>query len=440
MGFGVPGGQVDRGVFARFQASIDPKWVLEALTATGTATLRRRRFPAERVLWLVLGMALFRDIAIVEVVKYLTLVLPGSGTRAIADSAVAQARARLGPSPLRWLFEKCAEAWAKASADRLRWRGLAVYGVDGTTVRVPDSPENRAKFGSQDAGGARGVSGYPLVRIVTLMALRSHLLLAARFGPYRISERKHARDLWPSVPDDSLVVVDRNFMYAKDLVPLQANGTNRHWLTRARKNNKWRVVKRLGPGDALAEVRVNRDSRREDPTLPERWAMRAIRYRRRGFREQTLLTSLLDPVKYPRAEIIALYHERWELELGYDEVKTEMLEREEAIRSRTPAGVEQELWGIALAYNLVRLEMEQAAEVAAVPPTRMSFAGCLRAIKFQLVLFAAISPGKYAKVLDRFHHELAASCVLPPRRSERFYPRAVKIKMSNYPRKRPGAK
>ncbi|MFL5263697.1 MAG: transposase domain-containing protein, partial [Anaeromyxobacteraceae bacterium] len=86
----------------------------------------RRRFPAEQVVWLVLGMALFRDVAITDVVKYLALVLPGSGARAIADSAVAQARARLGPSPLRWLFERCAEVWAKGSADRLRWRGLAV--------------------------------------------------------------------------------------------------------------------------------------------------------------------------------------------------------------------------------------------------------------------------------------------------------------------------
>lgn len=439
MGMGVSH-LADRGTFARFQASIDPSWVLEALQATGKATLRRRRFPAEQVLWLVLGMALFRDFPIVDVVTYLRLVLPDSGVRPIAASAVMQARARLGPSPLRWLFERCAEAWAMASARRLAWRGLAVYGVDGTTVRVPDSAENRAAFGDQEAGGGRGASGYPIVRIVTLMALRSHLLLAIRFGPYRISERKHARDLWPSVPDDSLVVVDRNFMYAKDLVPLQANGRNRHWLTRARKNNKWRVVKRLGPGDALAEVLVNRDARREDPRLPERWTMRAIRYRRRGFREQTLLTSLLDPAQYPRAEIVALYHERWELELGYDEVKTEMLEREESIRSKTPTGVEQELWGISLAYNLVRLEMERAAQIADVPPPRMSFAGCLRAIKFQLQLFAAISPGKMTKVLERFHRELAATCVLPPRRSERLYPRAVKVKMSNYPRNRPSAK
>jgi len=437
MGIGVPVQQVDRGTFARFQASIDPRWVLEALDATGTATVRRRRFPAEQAVWLVLGMALFRDLPIVDVVAYLGLVLPGSGAGRIAASAVMQARARLGASPLRWLFERCAEAWAKASADRMCWRGLAVYGLDGTTLRVPDSPENRTAFGDQEAGSGRGRSGYPLVRIVTLMALRSHLLLAARFGPYGISERKHARDLWASVPDDSLVIVDRNFMYAKDLVPLEANGRNRHWLTRARKNNTWRVVKRLGPGDALAEVLVNRHSHRVDPSLPERWTLRAIRYRRRGFREQTLLTSLLDPASYPRDEVVALYHERWELELGYDEVKTEMLEREESIRSKTPAGVEQEFWGLALAYNLVRLEMERAAHIAQVPPARMSFAACLRAIKFQLLLFAAISPGKMPKVLERFHGQLAATCVLPPRRSQRLYPRAVKLKMSNYPRKRP---
>jgi hypothetical protein len=440
MGFGVPFPQVDRGTFSRFQAAIDPTWVLEALTATGTASMRRRRFPAEQVVWLVVGMALFRDIPIIDVVRDLALVMPGTGAGRIAASAVMQARARLGPSPLRWLFEKCAEVWAKRSATRLAWRGLAVYGVDGTTVRVPDSSENREAFGEQGAGGNRGVSGYPLVRIVTLMALRSHLLLAARLGPYGTSERKYARELWPIVPNDSLVIVDRGFMYAKDLVPLQSTGANRHWLTRARKNNKWRVTRRLGPGDALAEILVNRDARREDPTLPERWAIRAIRYRRRGFREQTLLTSLLDAARFPREEIVALYHERWELELGFDEVKTELLDRQEAIRSKTPAGVEQELWGVALAYNLVRLEMERAADLAGVPPVRMSFVNCFRAIKFQLVFLAAVSPGKIPKVLERFHHELAASCVLPPRRSKRLYPRAVKIKMSSYPRKRPGAK
>jgi len=142
-------------------------------------------------------------------------------------------------------------------------------------------------------------------------------------------------------------------------------------------------------------------------------------------------------VKYPAQEIVALYHERWEIELGFDEVKTEMLEREEAIRSKSPVGVAQELWGLALAYNLVRLEMERAAEIAGVPPTRMSFARCFGAIRIHLLRFAAISPGKLARAVEALHRELAESYVLPPRRTDRLYPRAVKIKMSSYPRKRP---
>ena len=81
---------------------------------------------------------------------------------------------------------------------------------------------------------------------------------------------------------------------------------------------------------------------------------------------------MTDAEAYPAKELVALYHERWELEIAYDELKTHMLHREEAIRSRTPDGVRQELWGIALAYNLVRLEMERAAAEARVVPTRNS--------------------------------------------------------------------
>jgi hypothetical protein len=431
----VTGGPIDRGTFDRFRDSIEPGWVEEALNVTGTATIRRRRFPAANVLWLVLGMALFRNLSIVDLVEHLQLVLPG-GKKKIAPSAVAQRRAKLGPKPLRWLFEFTANKWAIDSAGASKWRGLDVFGLDGTTIRVPDSPENRAHFGGHSAGSKRGQSGYPLVRLVTLMALRSHLLLAARFGPFRTSERHHARDLIPLVPDNSLLIADRNFAYARDLIPLEANGQNRHWLTRARKNHKWRVVKRLGRGDELGEIKVNSQSRRQVPSLPEGWRIRVIRYQRKGFPEQRLLTSLLDPIEYPASEIRQLYHERWEIELGFDEAKTEMLERQESIRSKSPDGVEQELWGLALAYNLVRLEMEKAAELAGVPPVRMSFKSCFMMIRTQMLIFGAMKPGRLPKVVAQLAEDLS-HFVLPERRSQRRYPRAVKIKMSNYPRKRP---
>ena len=112
-----------------------------------------------------------------------------------------------------------------------------------------------------------------------------------------------------------------------------------------------------------------------------------------------------------------------------------MLDREEAIRSKTPDGVRQELWGILLAYNLIRLEMERVAAAAKVEPTRISFVSAMRLICDEWLWCAIASPGAIPKNLHNLRKALTG-LVLPPRRSERSYPRAVKIKMSNYPRKR----
>lgn len=429
--------ELAEGAFERVQASIDPEWIEEALEATGTATLRRRRLPAEQVIWLVLGMALYRPRPINEIVAKLDLALPGRRGPSTAPSAVAQARIRLGEEPMRWLFERCAEKWAHESARQYAWRGLALYGVDGTTTRAPDSPENREHFGGQH--GRRGDSGYPQVRIVTLMTLRTHLLAAARFGPYAVGETVYAKSLWPQVPDNALVIVDRNFFDSSVLLPLAVHGANRHWLIRAKRNLRWRVIRHLGPGDDLVEMTVSHQARKAHPTLPKRWEVRAIRYQRPGFQPHILLTSLLDPQLYPAGEIAELYHERWEIELGYDEVKTDLLDRQEAIRSRRPTGVAQELWGVALAYNLVRLEMVRIAEEAQVAPNRISFVMALRLIRDEWLWCAVASPGAIPRHLRELRAEVLRF-VLPPRRVHRRYPRAVKIKMSSYPLKRRIAK
>lgn len=418
-----------------FQRHIPFEWIEQAIAASeGTATMRRRRLPACQVVWLVLGMALFRDRSIVDIVNKLDLALPDPRFATVAPSAVALARARVGYEPLARLFDRCAQAWAHASADRHRWRGLAVYGIDGSTLRVPDSAENRAFFGEQSTG-ARGTSAYPLVRVVALMALRSHLLADVRFGPYATGEVTYAKDLWAEIPDHSLTIEDRGFFGAGALIPLAEQGVERHWLTRARADIVYKVVEKYAAGDELIELNVSSIARRRDPDLPKTWRMRAIRYQRRGFQPQLLLTSLLDATKYPAAEVTALYHERWELELGYDEIKTELLDREESIRSRSPAGVGQELWGIFLAYNLVRLEMERIAEEAGVEPVRISFVAALRLITDEWLWCAIASPGAIPRHLQNLRKAVKLY-ILPARRSERAYPRAVKLKMTNYPRNR----
>ena len=420
----------------------DPVLVEEALAATGIATIRKRRLPAERTVWLMLGMSVMRDLPIAAVARRLDIALPAAdGSRTVASSALTQARARLGPEPMEWLYLRTAEEWAHRSAGADRWQGLGLYSVDGTTLRVADSVENRDHFGGQDSGRhASGreerQSGYPAVRLVVLMALRSHLLAAAAFGPYAVDERAYAASLWDTVPNHSLVLIDRHYLQANVLVPLTSNGTERHWITRAKSNTTFRSIRSLGKDDELVEFTVSSEARRKDPSLPTHFDARVIRYQRKGYPSQLLLTSLVDERRYPAAKIRALYHERWEIELGFGEIKTDMLERLETIRSKSPSAVEQELWGLLLAYNLVRLEIERVAAELGVPPIRISFLAALREVVEQWHFATIVSPGtiptRLSTTTDRLRQFL-----LPPRRPNRVFPRAVKIKMSNYARKRP---
>jgi hypothetical protein len=379
-------------------------------------------------------MGLFRDRSIDEVVSHLGLVLPSSSlSPGITSSAIGQARDRLGAEPLAQLFDATTEHWAAKSAHEHRWRGLTVFGVDGSSLRVADTAENDGYFGRP--GSSRGKSGYPQLRLVALMVLRSHLLAGLNIGPWSSSEIALAESLWKKIPDQSLTILDRGFLSYRLLRGIETNGTGRHWLIRAKSALKWRVTRSLGENDSLVEITVPRRLRRQHPDLPETLTVRAVRYQYRGFRPQTLLTSLLDPEAFPAEEIAALYHERWELELGFDEIKTHALEREEALRSKSPERTRQEVWGLAIAYNLVRVQMERVAEKVGVPPTRISFRHSILLIRgFWWMTAWAASPGKLPKRLEELD-EQGALLVLPPRR-ERFYPRAVKIKMSNYPRKR----
>ena len=422
--------------FELFSKHLDSEWIQRALQNTGTATVRRRKLPAEYVVWIAIGMGLFRDRSIQEVVRHLDLVVPDGDSaknrRGVTGSAVAQARNRLGSEPLAELFGQTAALWAGTSADEDRWRGLSVYGVDGSMLRIADTPENEAAFGRP--ASSRGRAGYPQLRLVALMVLRSHLLAGLAMGPCTVSEQKLAESLWETLPASSLTLVDRGFISYLTFHRIHTQGPDRHWLTRAKSNLKMHVVKRLGPNDHLVELPIHRSLRRAHPEMPETLLVRAVRYHRRGFRAQTLLTSLLDPIAFPASEIAELYHERWELEMGFDEVKTHTLEREEALRCRAPERVRQELWGLAIGYNLVRLEMERTAHRAGVPPRRISYRHTLMLIRNFWITAWLTSPGALPDRLDSLLEEL--DLLILPERRDRRYPRAVKIKMSNYPLKR----
>lgn len=409
---------------------LEVKWIEEALAETGAASVRTRRLPAEQMVWLVIGMAMMRNRSIVDVVDKMSIALP-SDEGAVAPSAVVQARQRLGAKPIEWLFRKSAVQWTESSWKTHSWRQLRVFGVDGTRLAVADSEANNEVFHKHVGGN--GMSGYPLMRAVAVMCLGSRICRDAEMGSFATSEVDVARPLWGRIPDDSLTIVDKGFFNAPALVPLAANGANRHWLTRARANSSWKVVDQLGPGDALVQIRIESSTRKRYPDLPRLWTMRAIEWRTsKTGTMKYLVTSLLDAKQYPAEELRAMYVERWEQELAFDDLKTEQLEGIFVLRSRSPDGVRQELWGTLLAYNLIRLEMQAIARQANVPPRRVSFVQSLRLIRDEwLWLGDTRSPGAIPKQLARLRRELTR-LILPPRRKRPIQPRHVKPRPRRY--------
>jgi len=412
------------------------EWITEALNKTGTASVRQRKLPARMVVWLVVAMALFRDRSIHAAVTQLGLVEdrdapPGRGR--VASSSISAARARLGAKPMRELFQRTAEAWAMESARRDAWRGLAVFAMDGTTFNVADTAENDAEFGRTRS--SRGVSGYPKARVVALNVPRSHLLAGMEIGPYGTSEQQLAASLWKQVPDRSVLLIDRGFLSYAALFAHHGHGEERHWLTRAKANTRAKSVKRLPDGSELATLAFSSQARKAEPSLPRTMTVRVAHYQVPGFKPQRLLTSMLDPESYPAKDLALLYHERWEIELGYAEKKTQMLERRESLRSKTPEGTEQELWGVAVAFNVVRLMMAQAAEARGFPPRQVSFRGALQLIRAFAISAWLAPPGTLPKLLRNLQSDLVHFRL--PERKRRHNPRVVKVKMSNYKKKPP---
>src|SRR5437868_14204527 len=141
------------------------------------------------------------------------------------------------------------------------------------------------------------------------MALRSHLLANVYFGPYSTGETSYADGFWREMPDHSLMIGDRNFLILDDLCALSRSGVDKHWLVPAKSTTRLKRIKRLGKNDWLVEVELSDQTRKKDPDLPPVVLARAITYRKKGFAERTLLTSMADAERFPTNGIIALYHE-----------------------------------------------------------------------------------------------------------------------------------
>lgn len=405
--------------------------IRQALTLTDTVTLRKRKLPLESMIWLVVGMSVFCNRPMTEIVNLMDIV-DRTGTPFTARSSVIQRRKTLGEAAVRELFDITQRHWNQ-QANHPQWHGLNLFAVDGVVWRTPDTPENRAAFSK--SRNQNGESGYPQVRMVCLMELSSHLINASAFDSENVNEMRLAAQLAEKTADNSITLFDKGFYSLGLLHHWQTAGEKRHWLLPLKKNTQYEVVRKLGRGDELVQLKTTPQARKQWPELPMEMTARLLTRMIDG-KERHVLTSLTDPNRYPGNSINELYRHRWEIELGYREAKQGMLDSRWTLRSKLPELVRQELWGVLLTYNLVRYQMVRMAfELKGdYLPYQLSFSGSISEIMRLLITLPWASPGKMPGEL-RTLYEQAKWLVLPGRR-ERSYPRELKARSRKYPEKK----
>lgn len=412
----------------RLAEHLPTAWIEEALAATGTASIRRRRLPAEQVVWLVIALALYRGQSMPEVLASLDMALPSASDQPVSKSAVSQARQRLGAAPLQSLFDQTARAWCAQDAERHAWKGLSLWAMDGTSFRAADSAKNRAHFGAQAYASGR-LASYPQVRAVSVTAIPTHLVANVAFGEYGQNEMLYAKTLIAGIADHSLTVFDRGFLSAEILLGLTQGGLERHYLIPAKSNTRWELLSGE-EDDCLVRMRVSAQARAKSPELPEHWTARAVRMVCASGKQRVLLTSLLDRRRYKAEALAECYRRRWEIETSYRELKQSMLGEALTLRSQQPEGVEQEIWGALIAYNLVRLEMAKAALQAKVEPTDLSFLRALHILQHEMIWAVGMAPGKLPAHLLRLRLQMQFAIV--KKRRGRQCPRLVKALPQRY--------
>jgi hypothetical protein len=399
-----------------------------ALEATGACQRRLRDLPSRVVVYLLLAGCLFPEIGYSAVWRKLTGGL-GAGVGAGMDagmnvavpsaSAMSQARRRVGAAPLRWLFDLLRGPAAWPGQRGTWWRGLLVCAIDGTILTVPDSGAVRARYAKQ--AGNHGGTGYPQLRLLGLVACGTRALIDVVFGPTSLGETTYAPRLLGSLRAPMILLADRNFA-AADLLR-QIAGTGAHLLVRCKNGRRLPVLARYPDGSHLSmigplKVRVI-DA---EITISTTAGSRRGHYR--------LLTTLLDHDRYPAAELVRLYHERWEIETAYLELKSSMLGGR-VLRARTAAGVDQEVYALLITYQLLRTAIADAtATHGDLDPDRASFTIAWQTARDQVIRAADLIAETVIDLVGTIGRTVLAH-PLPARRT-RVSPRIVKRAISKY--------
>lgn len=415
--------------FEKFAEILSPQLIEQCFQQAGVATIRKRRLPLETVLWSIIGMSLFRQCSVWDIATQMDIMLPGKKPL-VAPSALVQARQRLGSEAVKQVFLTMAEQSYQNNTFET-WAGLNLLAVDGVVWRTTDTPENHQTFKAQSNSHSENI--FPKVRMVCHMEVTSHQLINSAHSDYRTNEMVLAEQLITRTPDNSLTIFDKGYYSLGLLNRWHQAGEQRHWMIPARKDLQYEVIQRINPNDQRIRLKTTPQSRKKFEELPNELEARLVTKVIRG-KTYRILTSMIDPMRFPSEEMVELYCYRWEIELGFREMKQTLLNSKYTLRSKRPDMIEQELWGILLAYNLIRQAMTSAAyKLDSVMPNQLSFASSSMAVTQFFATIPLTSPGNIPKHYERLLEQLSYF-KLPERREERRYPRWVKPKPSKYPK------
>lgn len=402
---------------------------------------RDRQYTRGRTFWCWLWQSLNPDASCREVVRPLQALfrLEGGPQLSEEDGAYCRARGRLPLDP----FPKALAASAQ-SADQLApalrlLRGRSLQVVDGSAVTLSsDTPKHRKAYPALQ--GRSNPPSFPMLRIVVLFSLVSGALLALAQGSLAVSELSLLSLLFSQLAKGDILLGDRG-LGCYPVIALRQHTLGVDFIGRTtRRIDGRRRGQRLGHNDWLIQWKKGGTaspgmSLSQWLALPPTLTLRALTgsLYQKGYRvrQVTVITTLLDPQRYPAQEILYAYLRRWRLEMGLDDLKTTL--PMESLRSRSPEMAQKELYTRLLAHNLVRCTMAQVAAEHTVSLDRISFQGSLDAVRhFSHAMAQARSKKKRETLWAELLRTLASDLV--PERPGRREPRAVKPKKNRYPR------
>jgi hypothetical protein len=367
----------------------------EVIAGTGRTEQRHRLLPARTMAYFAIGMALHSEGSYEDVLGLLTdglswaTHLDAEPVKLPSKSAIFQARDRLGFEPVKALFDRVAQPLATDETPGSFLAGRRMVAIDGTTFDVADTAVNDEFFGRP--GVTKGErSAFPQARVVALAECGTHAMFDAEIGPYTMSETTLSRLLVDRLEPGMVLLADRGFTGFALWQQAAATGADLLW--RAKNNVTPRQIEVLADGSWLGEMRLSNTR-----VNTEHVVVRVVDYTVDDGRDVEtgpfrLFTTMLDPTEVSATELAAAYAQRWEIESAFDELKTHQRGSKMVLRSKSPALVQQEIWGHLCCHYAIRTLMFEAAHDHDVDPDRVSFVAALRVTRRSLSQARDFSP------------------------------------------------